>query len=356
VRPAGRRVRHALGTVALVVAGTVVGLVLAEGVARVRWEPPRAAAPARLPAGLHELHFDWELAEPGAHGVYNGAVYRANRFGFRGRDYTVEKPAEVVRIVIAGDSVTMGSGVAEEDAYPARVERALNERDPPRRYEVLNLGLIGIDIHQVMDRLEELGLRFAPDVVVYGCTLNDIKGPAYRKSMELWPQLLQTQDHSRFATSPSYLLRVGWPLWVSARELIAARPGSLLFEQRDNYFANPPAWDRFCAGLDRLAADVRTRDIPGVVFVHTSLEFLNLFHPYGAIYARIADAARARGLVVIESFPALRGHDAVSLWVGPGDAHPNAAAHALLARALTDGLLAMKPGSTAGARPSDHAR
>jgi lysophospholipase L1-like esterase len=245
--------------------------------------------------------------------------------------------------VIGGDSVTMGSGVAEEDAYPARVERALNARHADRRYEVLNLGLIGIDIHQAIDRIEELGLRFAPDVVVYGCTLNDIKGPAYRKSMELWPQLLQTSAQSRFATSPSYLLRVGWPLWVSARELIAARRGSLLFEQRDNYFANPPAWDHFCAGLDRLAAATRARDIPGVVFVHTSLEFLNLFHPYRAIYARIAEAAQARGLVAIPSFPALRGHDAVSLWVGPGDAHPNATAHALLAGALVDGLVALEP-------------
>src|SRR5262245_64249912 len=97
---------------------------------------------------------------PGVQGIYSGAFYRNNSAGFRGRDYEKPKPPGVFRIVIAGDSVTMGSGVEDDEAYPALLERALEARHEPRRYEVLNLGLIGLNIHQVMARLRVLGHHY----------------------------------------------------------------------------------------------------------------------------------------------------------------------------------------------------
>jgi lysophospholipase L1-like esterase len=333
----GRRARQAFGTLALVVGGTATGLGLAEVIVRLSVHAAPPPAKRGIPPGLPELRSAEELVRPGVRGVYNGAPYRTNGAGFRGPDYAVPKPPGVVRIAIGGDSVTMGSGVADEEAYPALVERALDGRPGEPRYEVLNLGLIGIDVRQVVARLD-IGARFQPDFIVYGCTLNDIKGPHYRVSMTPWPQLMQQVDYARFATSPSYLLRVGWPLWVSARERFQARPGSYLFELRDNYFHNPPAWDDFTRGLDQLADLARRVGVPAAVFIHTNLEFLNVFHPYGEMYAQIAEAAEARGLHAIQSFPTLRGHDAESLWVRPDDAHPNAAAHVLLAQALLAGL------------------
>ena len=50
-----------------------------------------------------------------------------------------EAPGED-RIVVGGDSVTMGAGVWERQAYPALLEARLNERAEGIRYEVLNLG------------------------------------------------------------------------------------------------------------------------------------------------------------------------------------------------------------------------
>ena len=47
-----------------------------------------------------------ELMLPGVQGVYNGALYRNNAAGFRGRDYERPKPGGVFRIVIGGDSST----------------------------------------------------------------------------------------------------------------------------------------------------------------------------------------------------------------------------------------------------------
>ena len=125
----------------------------------------------------------FDLSRPHVEGIYKGAYYRTNARGVRGPEYELPKPPGVFRIVIAGDSVTMGDGVREEDAYPHVLQDALDRRPGPPRYEVLNLGLIGLDIRQVMGRLRNIGLSYEPDLLVYGCTLNDIQGPHYRRSM-----------------------------------------------------------------------------------------------------------------------------------------------------------------------------
>ena len=294
----------------------------------------------RPPPQLETLR---ELTTPNVHGIHNGAFYRTNSHGFRGPEYAIPKPAGVFRIVIAGDSVTMGTGVREEQAYAHLLEEDLNARGGAPRYEVLNIGLNGLDIRQVLDRLELVGLDFDPDLVIYGCTLNDINGPAYRKSMGPNSRLEQLGRYTRFAESRSYLLRVVWPRWESLVDLVHARSGTYLYEVRDNYFDNPRAWNDFTRGLDRLAHLAAEHHVPAVVFIHASLEYLNVFHPYRAVYARIAAAAEARGLATVQSFPAVRGREETSLWVSLLDAHPNAAGHRLFARALVDGLTHLRP-------------
>src|SRR5262249_14371258 len=184
--------------------------------------------------GVPELKKPTDLARPRVRGIYNGVYFRNNSAGFRGPEYDVQKPRGVFRIIIAGDSVTMGSGVREEEAYPHLLEDALNARGGEHHYEVLNLGFIGINVHEVMSRLQVKGVPFHPDLIIYGCTLNDIKGPAYRKSMGSSALLMQQARYNRFRESPSYLLRSLWPRWQSLLDLVRPRPGSYVFELRDN--------------------------------------------------------------------------------------------------------------------------
>jgi len=329
--------RRALALLALVLAGTTAGLVAAEVLARLTWRVPPAPAPVPWPPGMPLLFTQAQLAKPNVTGIYNGAVFHTNSAAFRGREYSTVKPPGVFRIVVAGDSVTMGSGVADDEAYPALLEQALNARGD-RHYEVLNLGLIALNISQVLARVVLIGQRFHPDLIVYGCTINDIGGRNYRRSMGPTSRIMQERRYTRFAASPSYALRLAWPHLISLIDLLHPQPGTYLFEVRDNYFNNPQAWNQFTAGLDSFARYGRSVHVPVVVFIHTWLEYLNAFHGYRDVYAKIAQAAEERGMPAIQSFPALRGHDEESLWVSKLDAHPNAAGHRLLAQALREGL------------------
>jgi len=171
--------------------------------------------------------------------------------------------------------------------------------------------------------------------------INDIKGPEYRKSYI--PGYGSGPRYHRFDAAPSYLMRTIWPRYVSLYDLLHPTRGTYLYELDDNYFHNPPAWQVFTSELDRLAQIAHGRGVPAIVFLHSSLEYLNLFHPYRRIYDLVSKAARERGLIPVPSLDVFLGHDDESLWVGPGDPHPNAEGHRLLARALLPGIEGLDP-------------
>jgi lysophospholipase L1-like esterase len=333
--------------VPIVLVGTSLGtaLIIAEAIARLTWRLPARddSAVVRRTDDLPVIRTIAALMRPNTRGVMsNGTNYRTNSLGVRGPEYSLRPPPGVFRICIVGDSVTMGVLVEEGDAYPARLEAALNARLGPYRYEVLNVGMAGANIQQVVHRLETIGLRYDPDLIIYGWTINDITGPGYetfQKPERHASKLLQRYD--RFRDSPSYVLRVLWPSWVSLSELIAPDPKSYLAEIRHNYFENAAAIEHFVSHLDRLAEIGARRDVCVVVFVHTHLGQLNLFHPLRPIYDHVARTAQSRGLLVAPSFHVFRGQDERTLRISRSDPHPNAAGHQLLAHALLEGLDAL---------------
>jgi lysophospholipase L1-like esterase len=329
-----RRRLAPLAGAGLLLAGILLAVAIGEIVARITWKPPPPRPPPRPLAR-------WTVGRAGFMRLANPNIPI--------RKHGIEKPRGHFRIVVVGDSVTMGSGVGAAKAYPALLEAELNRAGAQRRYEVLNLGLSGLNIGRIMTRLESVGLRFDPDLIVYGSTLNDIEGPAYHRAPgvgrgQRQPFFARRRQGHQFDRSPSYLLRVLWPRWDSLRELISPRPGSYLHELRENYFNNPEAWADFERGLDRLAEIARARGVCAHLLIHTALSHLNAFHPPRSIYDRIAEAATTRGLTVTQSFPYFRGESEDVLRVSLFDPHPNTAGQRLLARALADGLRGLPPG------------
>jgi lysophospholipase L1-like esterase len=244
----------------------------------------------------------------------------------------------VFRIVVAGDSVTMGSGVLEEEAYPARLETELNATKGPMRFEVLNLGLAGLNFPTIVSRLEAIGLRFHPDLIVYGWTLNDIEGDAYLKTVPGGNPEGYRKRYERFDDSTSRLLRALWPRLVRLQDTFAPPVGSYPYDVTMNYFDNPPAWETMIAGFRRLAQIGKEQGVCVHVLLHTHLFALRFHHPFRRIYDRVAAAAIEQGLTVAESLPLVQGMNELDLTVAAEDPHPNTEGHRLFARALLEGL------------------
>ncbi len=94
-------------------------------------------------------------------------VAGANASSFHERDLPRVPAPEKRRIVVIGDSVSWGTGPAEE-AYPRLVEHTLGSP-----WQVLNLARFGYDTQQCGAVLREYGWDYKPELVVYASYTND---------------------------------------------------------------------------------------------------------------------------------------------------------------------------------------
>lgn len=106
-------------------------------------------------------------------------VVSFNREGYRDLDRSVAKPPGVRRIVLIGDSFAAALEVNREESFAWRLSELLNERGVGA-WEVINLGVGDYGSAQELLTLEQIGLRYAPDVVVHQIfPLNDICNNAF---------------------------------------------------------------------------------------------------------------------------------------------------------------------------------
>ncbi len=98
-----------------------------------------------------------------------------NSQGFRGSEFSKKPPAGTFRIVCMGDSITFGWGFAEKNSYPRVLEAYLNKHGRGnKRIEVINAGVPGYDLEQILLYLNKTIIPLKPDLVTI-CKLGDLK-------------------------------------------------------------------------------------------------------------------------------------------------------------------------------------
>jgi len=158
---------------ALILAGILAAFAITEVAVRVF-----NLAPAEF--YTYDPYVGWKL-KPGASGwqTHEGnALIEVNSDGFRGPEYSFEKPPGTLRIAVLGDSFTEAQHVAFDDTFCAVVQRDLQAQCPfaiggdrlPRQIftqvEVINFGCDGYGTAQELLTLRHWVWRYSPDVVV----------------------------------------------------------------------------------------------------------------------------------------------------------------------------------------------
>ena len=82
--------------------------------------------------------------------MFKLAPFRTSSQGFTIGSTPWAKPPGTHRAVVVGDSFTMPSGVALEDAFHTVAENHLNAQDDGTSYEVINFGVAGYDPSQYL--------------------------------------------------------------------------------------------------------------------------------------------------------------------------------------------------------------
>ena len=143
----------------------------------------------------------------GASGRYQSTEfdtrYEINRYGLRDRDFPLQKPAGVKRILMLGDSFTEGDGVEIQETFAKVLEQRLRASWHSQT-EVINAGVGSYSPLLEYLYLKREGITFEPDLVILNLDLSDF---------------FDDIGYSRLAESDS----TGLPLRVPAE---ATDPGS----------------------------------------------------------------------------------------------------------------------------------
>lgn len=143
----------------------------------------------------------WTLKENLDNACHGDCIHRApvssNSAGIRGKkEYNLEKPPNVTRIVTLGDSYTFGECVHDNETFSAHLEEMLDNS------EVLNMGMFCYGIDQMLLRLKEDALKYDPDIILVGIFHNDINRAKYSFNCAPKPKFGLVDDELVLTNTP----------------------------------------------------------------------------------------------------------------------------------------------------------
>ncbi|MEZ5786995.1 MAG: SGNH/GDSL hydrolase family protein [Xanthobacteraceae bacterium] len=97
-----------------------------------------------------------------------------NRHGFRGKDFSIEKPDGVIRVLTLGASSTFGFYSRDDETYPMLLEQRLNARcHGSKRFEVINFAIPHARADDIRSMFVAEGIALDPDIITFYEGRND---------------------------------------------------------------------------------------------------------------------------------------------------------------------------------------
>lgn len=233
---------------------------------------------------------------------------RINNYGLRGRDLAEADLAKSV-VLCLGDSVTFGYGVADDETYPAMLQRAL-DREAPDGFTVLNAGVNAYPtafMRQKFLHLWSQGVR--PATVIVGYSFNEgwlgdlVDSDAERKDR------FERRVHLKNALRGIALYNLIVENWARAyydRWKARLVPGT---HRMDAPAQEPLASYR--GALERLLADLRARQVRVVFLLFCSYNAqTDRYDAEGEHQRAFRRVAADHGIPCVETLDVLRPHGA----------------------------------------------
>ena len=103
-------------------------------------------------------------------------LVEANSQGFRDEEFEIEKPADVFRIAVFGDSYTEARHVLLKNSFHGILENKLKELASNKKIEIYSFGIGGSGTFRNFLYLNQYGLKYKPDLVILAfLPMNDFR-------------------------------------------------------------------------------------------------------------------------------------------------------------------------------------
>jgi hypothetical protein len=244
-----------------------------------------------------------------------GVDVRINSQGLRDREYSHAKPEGVYRVLMLGDSTTLGWGVKAEETAAKILERQLGPQ-----FEVINAGVGNYGTVQESTYYKTRGRLFHPDLVILQYFIND---------PEPVPRLSEV-----FLLDRSYFLAFAASRWDGLLRVLHLRPDWRRY-YASLYDENSAGFQAARRALVELSETVRAEGTQLLVAILPELREINDHYPFDRETQKIVEVLETERTPFVNLIDGLRGHGPESsLWVTALDPHPSAKAHALIAAQL----------------------
>lgn len=304
----------------VVVAGIVLGLLLFEGLLRLKYH--NSFAYYESWGHKKSILFGFE-AKPSHRWKAGGAIYSTDAFGFRSHPDQVEwNKAGLYKIFVLGGSSTFGFHLNNHETWPVLLERALKRgSDGTATPVVVNAANSGHNSIQCWLRFYLKVLPLKPDQVIYYEAINDVRPERLQSdsvfitesilfSKSVAEYLAKDRQHEPFyrRTLICYFfervaskLRRLFPKKANAEELVV--PRTLTAEEQSVIHANGERFIQNVTGIARLCQERRIL-LTLVTFMHDTehMDFSVTFalHHYNRLLRRLASKEKGVRLVDLE--------------------------------------------------------
>jgi lysophospholipase L1-like esterase len=249
-----------------------------------------------------------------ASALLQSVVIRTNEWGLRGPPVAARDTVKR-RILFLGSSITLGWGVAEDDTMTAILARRFEAAGKPT--DVLNGGVGNYNAQRYVERFFTELKGLAPTDIVVHYFLRDAE------SLDAGGGNLLLR-HSELAVT----------LWIAANRLLNRTGEQSLIDHYGNvYKPESPGYMAMQDSLRRLAAYAKANNIRLYLAMCPDVHNLKNYE-FGFIHDRMRQFAGSEGYTFIDLLPAFGKLSPEAVWAMPGDPHPNALGHKLMADAI----------------------
>jgi len=249
---------------------------------------------------------------------YLGGAINAD--GMRDRDYPVEKSAGVFRIACLGDSICFGYDVKADETIAGRLEEYLNRyyTSDGWSFEVLNFGVTGYNITQVVENLRLRALKYDPDLIIYAYSMNDPQEFSIELDALRAKLTCAEQNYIDRLRRPGRNLALHSRLYVLTHFILESRTSagrrtgtsstdrewsSLWSGTYHRYYSDlhqdADSWRRVDTGLMELGRITHNHGIPGYVVIFPVMKDFARY-PLSDVHAKVAGAARDNSLLILD--------------------------------------------------------